>query len=219
MPLTTVGIDAPDDFPTERYEAAYEAARNRISRTPAWNHFRGGWSGLAYRFISCSGHDARFVSSLAQHGPAPDHAERYNQEHELFGFFVSGFSAVETFAFAAHALACGVAPDAFPMQRTSELRAVGIASLSNRLTTHYPEAELTQSLTALRADAIFREWGEIRNVLSHRITPQRRLRLVNEGVDEAAWHDIPIGIETTRRRREWLVLRLASLMTALQGFI
>jgi hypothetical protein len=65
---------------------------------------------LAYRLLDVTHFDQTFRESIAQFGAAPEMSERYRQERLLFGFFVSGLSAIESFCYGLCAIAWEAAP-------------------------------------------------------------------------------------------------------------
>lgn len=59
----------------------------------------------AFRLLDVDHYDEAFRASWSRAGAAPALDERYLQERSLFGFFVSGLSAIESFSYGVCAIA------------------------------------------------------------------------------------------------------------------
>jgi len=105
-PLSTIHLPMPDDFDL----VAYERIASRIAplhevHPDSWPEYAGGWSAIGFRFYACAEYDESFARSFRQHGGSPPPPERYGQERDLYGFFVSGLSVIETFGYGLFAVA------------------------------------------------------------------------------------------------------------------
>jgi hypothetical protein len=113
----------PADFPV----GPYEAVQKRVSVDLKESHpdsrgqFAGGWNALRYRYQACDEHDREFTRSI-QSEQTP--RERYIQERELFGFFVSGQSAIESLCYSLHAIASVIKAVEFPIQTKEDLKRI-----------------------------------------------------------------------------------------------
>jgi hypothetical protein len=97
--LATIGLTAPSDFPSAEYEAVHARIKEKREKYPIpWDQYAGGWNAVAYRFITCAEHDDAFTASVRAYGNSPIQPHRFDQEKELFGFFVTGQAALESFA-------------------------------------------------------------------------------------------------------------------------
>src|SRR4051812_46965066 len=95
--VNTVGLEMPDDFPVDAYNAVHaRVSPKREPRPAAWPEWASAWNAVAYRFQSCVEHAAAFTKSIRQHGDAPAPPTRYIQERELFNFFTNGLAAIES---------------------------------------------------------------------------------------------------------------------------
>src|SRR5436853_1784297 len=88
----------PNSFPY----ATFEGLKDRIvprfnNRSRELNGLLGGFNGVRFRLRACIDHSRQFVESLQRFGGAPPIEEYYNQDRELFGFFMSGLSTFESF--------------------------------------------------------------------------------------------------------------------------
>lgn len=111
-----VGLDMPKDFPTGLQERVHERIidSGRLA-TDAKSQFLGASSGLIYRFVQCAEHDEAFTASICE-SDAPPQPERYWQERDLFGFFVSGLSALECLSFGLFAVGSALDSGSFPFR-------------------------------------------------------------------------------------------------------
>lgn len=105
----------------------------------------------------------------------------YQQERDLFSFFVNGHSCLESLAFLLNILASRVRPDAFPMTTPDDQRKVSLNTVTRRFQSEFNDEPLTAALTALVNSTNWKSWCEIRNSLIHRTTPVRRIRLAGLG--------------------------------------
>ena len=59
-----------------------------------WNECIGGWNGARWRFLGCAAHNEALQRLFV------DDSQRYDEELELFIFFVDGMSSVECACYA-----------------------------------------------------------------------------------------------------------------------
>jgi hypothetical protein len=119
------GIPIPADFDNAVQLAILAAvkAKYRQQDVPeSWRQFNWAWGGLLYRFCACAEHNEAFTESVTRAGASPPDPDRYVQEKHLFGFFVTGHSAIECLSYGLHALGSMVAPPSFPMATDADLR-------------------------------------------------------------------------------------------------
>jgi hypothetical protein len=76
--------------------------------------YLGAWIALSYRFLAIAGYDEAFTNSVRTHGDGPPEPERYYQEWDLYGFFVSGLSVIESFCYGLFAIALLMDATKFP---------------------------------------------------------------------------------------------------------
>jgi len=95
----------PPDFAAAPYRAIHARITATIPTTHlAWSHYAAGWTALAYRFRACAEHDTALTQSIRWAGAVPPPNERYVQERERFGFFVTGVSAIESLCYSLFAI-------------------------------------------------------------------------------------------------------------------
>ncbi|PYS67507.1 MAG: hypothetical protein DMF69_22825 [Acidobacteria bacterium] len=135
------------------------------------------------------------------------------QERELFGFFVTGLSVLESIAYSVFALCSMVNAQAFAMQNAQDRRRVSLAETEKRLLANFPGEQLTSDFRSCFADTEFQQWKDIRNTLAHRTSPRRLYRqTVSVGAPNtsitswaAEWPDFGLSLatSTTVDRRIW----------------
>jgi len=212
-PLITVGIIMPQDFPQTKYEAIHQHCQPKIEANPdeKWDEYMFAWNAVAYRFSALAEHDEKFRSAFSGTGAK----DRYIQERELFGFFVTGLSTIEAFSYGLYFLLSVEHPDSFPVDNR---RAITVKKTTGCLRAALPDEPLTPRLEDLLIDQTFISWEEIRNVLAHRGAPGRNISL---GSSEDTWklEDIPINPDLTKSRREWLAGLLNELFDKTYLFV
>ena len=232
--LPTIGIVIPSDFPAAHYEAIIERVRNRNGRNPIDAHvlsqFLGAWNGVAYRFRSCAEHDAVYTESVNRAGVAPPVEERYVQERELFGFFVTGLAVIESIAYGLFAVGAMLDAANFPMLTPSDMRRVSPKFTADKLTLAFPSENIAAALNQVLVSQEFIDWSNARNILAHRASPGRLLTSsatfglqtgnVTNIRDEAVWQDIQIQIDndTTTTRRVWMAKTASDILAAADIF-
>jgi hypothetical protein len=97
-------LDMPADFPVKPYDSVWKSLEGlggenyrmgEESKYHSWYQWLAAWINIAYRFRSCAEHDEAFAESVSKFGDNPRQPEKYHQDRELFGFFVTGLSAIE----------------------------------------------------------------------------------------------------------------------------
>jgi hypothetical protein len=224
-PTSTTGLRMPDDFPYDSYEAVHSrmAPLNKSYPTqlPEW---AAAWVAVAYRFYACTEHAEAFTKSLQTHGDAPQEPERYRQEQHLFGFFVNGLSVIESTCYGLFAIASMEKPAPFPIATPEQKRAINPKSAVRNFSKEYPAESVSSVLSTLIATQDYKDWQSIRNILAHRQSPGRQIR-VTVGSPQQAQHDalwgssgIPLNSSTTQQRRIWLAENMRTLLREIAAF-
>jgi len=221
FPLTTNGLVMPADFPSAGYEDLHKRVAQLHFKT-GYEHFAGAWNGISYRFNALADYDEAFTQSISAHGPAPDPAERYRQERDLFGFFSNGFSTFESFFYGAFALGALLQPGQFALVTPSDQQQVSPRRTIAAYERAFSGAPVIGRFQALVANPGYIELREIRNVLTHRSAPGRTIHL-SVGSDETPpgqWKlaNISLDKSTTGDRRQNVVGILSEALAALQEF-
>ena len=221
------GLVLPAGFP----DGLFETVKNRIvpsvrNPSPEIDNLCGAHNGVRFRLRACVEYSEEFVKCVRQVGGGPSMESRYRQERQLFGFFVSGIAALESFIFFIHFAAAHLKPSAFPIQEPSDLRAISPKTTAKAFGKEFPGDALTVALTKLVEDPQFNDWNGVRNVLAHRAAPGRVVygsMLPNSRGPAPDWKidpaaPIKIDENLTPPRLQWLVSALADLVSAADPF-
>lgn len=229
--LKNMLLDVPDNFPTAAFDAIAEMTHDTwVGRKRALKEFAGSRNAIVYRFLACAEHGEGFRSSLEAHGATPPPRLRYEQEQHLFGFFVNGFAAVESFYYSLYVIAHAVDPVAFPLESFENQKGVTPDGTTRRFERRFAADPLTATLREVLNDPAYASWKGMRNVLAHRTSPGRAFSTTMgraEGwsatypnVDFAATSEnIPVEDGLTSARLEWLGVSLGRLMSGCEAFV
>ena len=152
-----------------------------------YNHFYNAWMGVASRFQACGVHSESFTAIFqGTRGRAQDE-RAYQEDDALFGFFVDGLSALESFYYSLYALGAlivtptqgpSVPPSAqFPLlthlvdpaHRRVSPRSITPETTRDAYTQAFPGLPLTELLGHIQEDEMYKEWSDNRNILAHRV--------------------------------------------------
>lgn len=227
--LNSIGIEVPPGFDGDRYETIHQVTLIfKDANFSTWTSFGTAWKGVAHRFRAAGEHSARFTASIAR-TKAPEPDERYQQDHDLFGFVLCAHSALECWHFAMYCCGNLLDPYNFPMDTAKDLRLYPkdvLAAFDKR----YGAEPIVRVMTALQNDPAQTSLEELRNVLVHRGIPPRKFhvggeldgmaRMPGNPKDLAArWiYSLDIGEGTTASRMTWLIARMGELLSASADF-
>jgi hypothetical protein len=221
------GLVLPTGFP----DGLFEDVKHRIvpsfrNPSPEIDNVLGAHNGVRYRLRACVDYSEEFVKCLRQVRGVPAMEGRYRQEKQLFGFFVSGIAALESFNFFIHFAAAQLKPSVFPIQKSEDIRAISRKATAEALAKEFPGDALTVALNNLAKDPKLKEWLRVRNVLAHRTAPGRvvygsmnpnsRAPAPDWKIDPAG--PIKIDENLTPPRLQWLVCTLSDLVLAADPF-
>ncbi len=219
--LSTIGLVMPEDFAVEPYEAIHSRLTIEKENQPdAWAEYAGAWNAVAYRFHACADHDEAYTESIQRAGDSPPQPERYIQEKELFGFFVTGLSAIESLCYGLFAIASMLNERCFLMTTTKDKRSIRFRKTTQQFAKAFPGEDVTCALEQMRDSEEFSEWREIRNILTHRLAPGRVVHLSTKSSSRPSLWKIgtPLDGETTASRRKWLAVTISRLLKATDEF-
>lgn len=224
--MSTPDLELPDDF---EYES-YKAVSSRIgppheSYQLQWREYSTAWEAVANRFLTCAEHDEAFTRSITTHGDAPQQPERYFQERDLFGFFVTGLSTIENTCYGLYAIASMLDDVYFPIKNAGNKKAIRPESTADRFRTTFPNEGISRALNKMVNSQEYEDWKEVRNILAHRGSRGRTIyvsTVVGSGDDthgDALWlNGIPLNASTTPSRRAWLAGTLQTLFREAHSF-
>ena len=221
------GLVLPTGFP----DGLFEDVKHRIvpsfrNPSPEIDNVLGAQNAVRFRLRACVEYSEDFVKCIRQVGGGPALEDRYRQEKQLFGFFVSGIAALESFNFFIHFAAAQLKPAAFPIQTDDNIRAISRKATAEAFGKEFPGDALTVVLNTVAKDPKLKDWLRARNVLAHRTAPGRVV-YANFGSTSPApapdWKidsagSIKIDENLTPPRLQWLVGTLADLVSAADPF-
>ena len=221
--LQTNGLVVPNDFPAVAYGEIHKLVVGSWSTHALYEHYAGAWNAVAYRFRALVDYGDTFIDSLKTYGTAPEPEERYQQEKSLFGFFSSGFSTFESLFYGLFTIGAFVAPAAFPLLTPKDQQQVSPTRTKDAFTKAFATDPIVTAITGTLAAPDFQKWREIRNVLTHRTAPGRRM-YVSIGSDDVPpdeWklNNVPLDASIISSNRYALARLLKELLTAAETFV
>ncbi len=209
----------PRDFPAKPYNNILARLAGETRSRESRRELFSAWNAVVYRFRSCAEYDETFAESVRRAGKAPPSPERYIQERELFCFFVTGMSAIECLCYGLFAIGSMLDARAFPFVTTADRRDVCPEMTADKFVKNFPEYNIASVLKQLKESQDYQRWKEMRNILSHRSTPARKIFVGGDHDGDAVWGEtIQIDEDTTASRRRWLAETLGNLLEAADVF-
>ena len=221
--LSNNGLTAHQDFPVEPYEIVHARAANRWSQEASYSHYTGAWNALAYRFHGALDAGARFQKSLKDFGPHPAPHQRYQQEEALFNFFSNGFAAFEAMFYGLFAIGSFIDAQAFPLTTPKDRQRVSPSSTADAFQRVFPNDLILDAFAGLFADPSYQRWRDMRNILTHRAAPGRRM-YVGIGTDDAPpveWklNDLALDAALVQKHQRELAHLIANVLLATDKFL
>ncbi len=152
-----------------------------------YQHFYSAWVAVAFRLRACATHSQEYTVTIQRTSGTTQDEDLFQEDDALFGFFVKGLTALESFAYGLYALgalictpaqAPSVPPPAqFPLLHPKQPRLLRNITPTATLRTFkqvFPGEPLTALLGQMLSDETYRQWSEIRNVLAHRVATAGR---------------------------------------------
>ncbi len=203
-----------------------------------YHHFYSAWVGVAFRFKACTIHQQNFVEVFERTAGRSQDAGLYEEDDALFGFFVKGLSALESFYYSLYALGALIStptqtpsvppPAQFPLldpARPDSLRNIDPARTHRAFTQMFPGLPLTECLGHILEDTTYRELRLWRNVLAHRApTAGRTIQNADPFFSRPPlavmpWAtDLPLDATTTTSRYTWLRETLNAALEEVAAF-
>ncbi|MDP9311948.1 MAG: hypothetical protein M3R24_13870 [Chloroflexota bacterium] len=225
MAANSLDSVVPNDFPRATYNEIANLVYTAASRglgSPHLDHFLDAWMAVGYRFCTCAEHDVAFRASMLRAGNNPPRLEHYIQERELYGFFATGLTAIESFYYSCYILGAILDDKSFSLGNP---RSITVPATTDKFLKHYPHDLLPATLDEVRKSTEYKEWSDIRNVLAHRILPARQHTVAFHLLQQSSSHDvswmqggIPLDLNTTAFRRVWLAKVISELVQAADEF-
>lgn len=221
--LSNNGLNAHQDFPAAPYEAVHARIGPLWSQEASYFHYTGAWNALAYRFHGAVDAGAKFQKSLNDFGSHPAPHQRYQQEEALFNFFSNGFAAFEAMFYGLFAIGSFIDPPAFPLITPKEQQRVSPSYTADAFKRAFASDPILDAFATLFADPSYQRWREMRNVLTHRAAPGRRV-YVGIGTDDAPpveWklNDLPLDATLVPKHQGELAQLISDVVIAIEKFL
>lgn len=146
-----------------------------------YDHFYSAWVGIAFRFRACALHYHDFMEVFRRTGGASQDLDLYQEDDALFGIFVKGLSALESFYYSLYALGALIitptqAPSVPPPDqflwldpgKSKKLKKIVPEGVRDTFKKTFPDLPLTEYLERLIDDPFYQAWRDMRNILAHR---------------------------------------------------
>jgi hypothetical protein len=215
----------PPEFPVAPFERSYARVRRRaMTHGAPFEQFSGAWNALSIRYLAFTGHGDEFTRLITQ--PAAAGAEpqlRYQQENHLFGLFSNGFSAFEAYFYGMFAVGALIRPGDFLLTTPKEQQGVSPSSTGAAYRQSFAGDPVMAAFDGVFQDASYRELREVRNILTHRTAPGRRIYVGIDSDEElpARWkiNNIALDRQLAAARRTEVARLLNELLEAAAAFI
>lgn len=207
----------PSKFPKQNYSEINNIANKKCKNNEFLiSQFRGGWQAVIYRYLTCIESDQNFSKLIIKHSGAPTQPFRYFQERELFNFFINGLSIFDCFGYSVYMLCSAINPNNFIVSQNN-LSAIRLKKeVKNDLIGYYSTENLSTELNNLLNSQNFKDFSDIRNILSHRESPGRTFRVSTgsiRGRKSALWiNGIELNENTTSSWLSWIESNLFKLI-------
>jgi hypothetical protein len=227
---TLGAFQVPAGLPVTEFDAINERiSQQSVGDKTLWHAFASAWNALAYRLRAAQDHCLAFSESVSK-SSAPPPEERYQQDHDLFGFVACAVSTVECFHFAAYCIGALVAPATFTFLTASNLKFYPCDVLS-RFVQAFPNEAITGAMQRCLSSPEYATLTQLRDVLAHRGTPPRQHFLSTSGPDRpsaipsnlsdlaASWrYDLELNAGCLEPYRVWLENSVRTLVIGAAGF-
>lgn len=223
-------IDMPSDFAVDPYESVWNRLadlgseyfrREANAQYHSWSQWLSAWIGIAYRFRSCAEHDQSFAELVNELGDNPTQPGKYYQDRELFNFFVSGLSAIESTFYGLFAVGSILDYNSFPLITEQHMREANTNKTVRQFAETFPNDRIVTALLSMTNQQEYKDWKKARNTLAHRVNPGRIIYGSTRGpagTTEWVLQGIPIDTMSTALRREWLANFLRDLLIEADHF-
>lgn len=221
--LRANGLRVPPEFPVAPYETIYEVVTKKYGQHAYFGHHAEAWNALAYRYQEIVDAGELFAALLRAHGTAPVPEHRYAQERAIFDFYSSGFSALECAFYGFYAIGMLLSADGFTLASERDQQRVSPGSTKDAYARAFPDDPFIAVLESILGDPDFQSWRAVRNVLTHRTAPGRRMYASIGGGDElqTEWNlnGMPLSDTIAVNGRRNLVRVLETLLVGGADFI
>lgn len=213
----------PPDFPQGKYEKIHtKVLQNKNNFQLQYQQFSGGWRSLVYRYLACTKHSDDYIKIIKKDRISPSYFLRYEQERELFNFFTNGLSAIETLGYMLYMICSIDNSNNFKVITKKDLKNIVLNDTVSKLKKFHSVENITKELGKLINCQEYKDWVKVRNVLMHRETPGRIIKLSTKRSkmeqSDLWFKGIEIDTQTTVCRLNWLDLNLFKLIELTYDF-
>ena len=173
--LTPNGLAPHASFPLAPYEAVHAVVVARWSTAASYQQYSGAWNALAYRFHGAVEAGTKFQKLLRDSGSHPAPQQRFHQEEALFNFFSNGFAAFEALFYGLFAIGSCIDPGAFRLETQKEQQRVSPSHTNETFKRAFASDPILSAFANVFSDPAYQRWRDMRNVLTHRAAPGRRM--------------------------------------------
>lgn len=221
--LTPNGLISHGDFPFAQYEELHAKVVAKWSGAASYQQYSGAWNALAYRFHGAIDAGTKFQKSFRDFGAHPAPHQRYQQEEALFNFFSNGFAAFEALFYGLFAVGSFIDAAAFPLATPKEQQRVSPSHTDQAFRRAFPDDLILNAFAVLFDDPAYQRWRDMRNVLTHRAAPGRRV-FVGIGSSDAPpveWklNDLPLDSALVPKHQRELAQLIANVLSASNKFL
>ena len=207
----------PSDFDENlRLSVSTKVEKQHAKHPNAYTEFIQSWGAVQYRFYACTEHDEAFTESVQLHLDSPMQPHRYQQEKELFNFFMNGLSCIECMCYGLFSIGAMIDPTQFPFGSDKERQLVTPKKTSDCYNAAFPKEKLSVRLGEMLDSRHYKDWHNMRRFLFHRIHPGRVFKV---GVSTAWIMGKSIDQNTTAIPRKWLASTVKELLTLTDSFV
>lgn len=223
QPLALNGLIPHRDFPAELYEEVHADVVARWSGAPSYRHYSSAWNALAYRFHGAVDAGCEFQRSLKNFGAHPAPQQRFQQEVALFNFFSNGFAAFEALFYGLFGVGSFIDAAAFPLTTPREQQRVSPSHTNDAYKRAFPGDPILGAFAGFFNDPSYQRWRDMRNVLTHRAAPGRRM-YVGIGSDDAPpveWklNELPLDSALVPNHQSELAQLISGVLSAAKTFV
>ncbi len=173
--LITNGLVMSDSFPVEFYENIYNIIVKSFGKHQFYEHYSGAWNALSYRYQASIQYGDDFINTLDVFGTTPNPLDRFTQEKLLFNFYSSVFSTFESTYYGLYSIGHFISPKHFPISSPKDQQRISLNSTKEAYLKAFPTDQIADLFDTIANNQQYIKIKEIRNVLSHRTAPGRRM--------------------------------------------
>ena len=176
-------IEIPDCFPLVPWEGLLQRGKLAVSKEDeSSGEFSRAMGCVVFRYRSCLEALSRMLEDWHASKGQLSHEGQYAQQRDLFTFFSSGLSAIESNCYACYVIAAKLHPDRlhWEEQKTRRLQTEP-RKLPDLLKSVYPRHQLCITLESLSKSQEWKVWNDIRNTMIHRSLQSRLVEACGGG--------------------------------------